>query len=78
MTMTETITHEIARKHGAAMERRRRRAILEIQNAIIDEIARHNERLREETKRHREAIMDYERELQTYNDAMNKGGTQHD
>ena len=69
---------EIERKHEAAMERRRRRAIAEIQSAIIDEIARHNERLREETKRHREAILDYERELRVYNDAMDKGGTQHD
>ena len=57
----------IARKLERQMARRRERAILEIQNAIIDEIARHNERLAAENARHREAIADYERELQGYN-----------
>ena len=59
--------YAIARKLERQMARRRERAIAEIKTAIETEIARHNERLREETKRHREAIMDYERELQGYN-----------
>jgi hypothetical protein len=72
------ITAEIERKHEAAMERRRRRAIAGIKAAVQEEIARYNERLREETKRHMEAMTDYERELQTYKNQMNKGGEQHD
>ena len=58
---------EIDRKMARQMARWLERAILEIQNAIIDEVARHNERMAAENARHREAIADFERELQGYN-----------
>ena len=66
---------EIERKMARQLARRRERAILEIQNAIFDEFARHSERIADENARHREALADYQQELEMYNEQMNKGGT---
>ena len=69
------IIDEIERKMARQLARRRERALLEIQYAIIDEVARHSERISDEHARHREALADYQQELEMYNQQMNNGGT---
>ena len=72
---TVCMIDEIERKMARQLARRRERAILEIQNAIVEEVERHSERIAEENARHSEVMADYQQELEMYNEQTNKGGT---